>query len=535
MKKYKLKAKLTHNGNITNYEDDVFFTDMIPSVLNSKTLSNITSEKDKLKELTGGVIIYDTNLEKENYNIDIKENEITVKNLNSDGGVQITGINGHVGSICLTTKQNVLHHEELKIDNACLEEYDAFFDEISNDKIKRFYLVGNVDFDEYSQNTYTKSDVKIGYSEKTITNNYATLDDYWKKFTLDEVIEEKKDLINISSEISEFINNKIEERNHKWEQISLASEDTPNYGYLRRNRFELYHTSYCYQDNENYYILFNYSYIYPTAIAATYSAYETTREEYLNACIQKANELGENPICYIQNKESGLFPSGFTTFKLLNDNATIDIHNINILAIKNKYNNDDKIQIIELNNIPQYNSFNVTKTEFDGKNIKYGSGLPTATDRNWPGYGISTSYRNYANFSKIEIVGVDNENIYLLDVKKSNIYGNDISQTLYSLNKSNKSISNLGEFTDDLKLMITEINSKQKVNRVVIDDGSDNPAYSYYRTFEIKDVHNMRQGGLNGGVYIFYKGVCSISNFDFDIEPNDTLYIKFEAGDFDDN
>ena len=213
MKKYKLKAELTHEGTKTTYEDDVFFTDMIPSVMNSKTLSKLTKEKDKLSELTGGIILFDSNLEKTNDNIDVDANKIHIDKLDSSGTATFSGISGHIGSICMTTKQNINNYDALKSDCACLEDYEAYYDEkTSGSVVKRQFSKGSVSeyINDWGPSSASLTPFEINKKNCKITNKYASITDIHTKFITEEPeawMTEK----SFGSDIAEIVKKQVEQ------------------------------------------------------------------------------------------------------------------------------------------------------------------------------------------------------------------------------------------------------------------------------------------------------------------------------------
>ena len=258
-------------------------------------------------------------------------------------------------------------------------------------------------------------------------------------------------------------------------------------------------------------------------------------ENNLARSIELAEAMGENPICYTINTRSGTSASD-SAYKLINETATVDVKTITTLSIIPKGEGDiETIKIPDFKNTDIATYCTLTKAQFDGY-VAYDSGLSNFSgyinDRGYPAYGIAARYGAY-QFGQLpcavpELLAVKDRQAHVAMTYRESSYSKTyVSDPVYYLINFKSILTSTlkkGILDESILDTINSINKQYNVCEVIPEDED--------RTISIQNRHYMRESGLNGGIYIFYGGISSISNFDFDITEDDTLKISFEAGDY---
>lgn len=591
MNKYKLKATKTHNGTTTVYEDDVYFTSMITDVLNSKTLSNVTKEKDKLTHLTGGVILYTTNLDKSLDNIDIDEEELTYKLLGKNGKVTINDAVGHVGSICMTTKQNINNHDALKQNSQALETYAVQFEEQDGTTIYKYQDIAMLSFmydPEYDWSYYTFEDESPSITKVTAETNdiYASLSTGRSSAAGDWTIEDPTNFNQASDVHSEFEGEK-EVSFNGYDILDWYPADHPDWPYDSmypddERRWNISFNVYkdvctvsdsfnVYEDSENFYFFTNTQYVEVYGIkvnqAVQYRIHggsliiefvdnDFIPDEYMDYFTwsdleNEAQIEGTFPLYYVTESQ---YNAGTTDPRYWRGwtGRTTELKCKNRIVVVNKKTLSS--ETIDLTN--KITSLGTTigsdvlsHADSYFKYQKASTGQHAYRDTVSKGLAVVTG-KYFTMPLATFLIAVD-KNYYYFSTYEGNVNSNTYSEKCYKVNKTTGAVTDLGALANN----ISNINNINK----------NHTTYSTFRGFgnryftnstwnsntkignattasrtTVTDLTTYQQkacryGGLNGAFYIFYPGVCSISNFNFDLESGDTLQIEFKAGEYDEN
>ena len=591
MKKYKLNVKHTHNGTTTTYTDDVFFTNMISDVMNSKLLSNVTTESNKLEHLTGGVIIYTTQLDKSVDNIAPIADELTYKLLPRNGKVTMNSASGHVGAICMTTKQNINSHSQLKANSQALETYKTAFEMQDDSNIYKFEDLqsGILGYDsevchpngwEYSNDMpqFKKYTASINDIYASISNNRNNVADAW----------DDGEYVKFSafSDLYSDLSGTYSESGYSTYTVDVDDGETPVADKVVSYtiRCQTYTASdqiieSCNVYDEGDYFYFFYNTYYVKEIKGIYidkvirTAYRSSGEgaptydmeldympnDLLNiidwADFEDNIGVENNDVIYYGDEGSSTTIKYWKKDPINNMSKTIQCKN-RIVKIEKSSQSQETIDwetpITSLNL-----GFNYSILSNNDCYCKYNNPSKASNYQRSPAKGVAVVLGATKTLPLATHLVATDDNYYYFRVYEGNNASNTFNDVFYKVNKTNYTISSTDIST------INSINNNHTsyrtfrpnyyhgiYNTVLFysvyfngnswNSSQEHGSYTKGTNTTINDLTNYerkicRKGGLNGVCYVYYPGICSISNFDINLEASDTLEIEFKAGEYDEN